>query len=199
MKNKILLTTAFILLAILAYSQTPANLSGYFEDNVNYLTWELQNEDEFDHFQVEKEKDDGTYITIGDQVLVTKSTIDDQYTFRDDVPYMGRNNYRLKMVRPDGSFAYSNNSYILVERLPEIHVYPLPANDLMTIELANFDIDTNAEIRLLNAAGTPVWRRALFPGDFEKIDVNVQKITPGNYILEVVDEDFRRSKEIIIR
>lgn len=199
MNYKLLFTIALLNFAYFISAQTEVEFSGYLDNNANYLTWKMDNPDEFDHFQIEKEGEDGTYVTIGDQILPATSTINDTYTFRDELIYPGRNNYRLKMVRNDGTFEYAGGAYIFVEKLPEIHVYPLPATDLMTIELSNFDIDTNAEIRLIDASGVPVWRRALFPSDFDKITVNVQKYVAGNYVLEIVDEDFRESTEVVIR
>ena len=77
-------------------------------------------------------------------------------------------------------------------------VYPIPANDLMNIELSNMDDMTNVIISLYALDGTEA---AVFQTDEinnGKIAISVRDIKSGIYMMNIVSDKVKMSKKIIV-
>lgn len=73
----------------------------------NILNWKTANENNSDHFTVEKSNDAGYYKPIGRVNAGGFSSTELKYTYTDALPFRGINYYRLNMVNKDGRSEYS--------------------------------------------------------------------------------------------
>lgn len=99
------------------------------------LNWTTVSEVDNNYFSVEKSSD---AINWGDVSTVNgagNSNIEINYHTVDETPYVGINYYRLKQVDFDGNHTYSSIKKIELksEVLNDLHVYPNPSKDLVTI------------------------------------------------------------------
>jgi CshA-type fibril repeat protein len=95
-----------------------------FESQIN-LVWQVADEKEFSHFEVQKSKDAMEFGTI-DKVNGTKANF---YNTIDANPIEGLNYYRLKMVDLDGSNKFSNIISINFEKEASFAIVENPANN----------------------------------------------------------------------
>ena len=123
------------------------------------LAWATTMERNADRFVVERSRDLGEYVTVGE--VAAKGTTDERqyYGLTDLNPQPGINYYRLKQIDFDGTVHdYKPISAIIRANEPVVTVQPNPANaNRIHLRLWNAD---NATIRLLTLPGKPsaaVW------------------------------------------
>jgi hypothetical protein len=121
---------------------TLKNFSAVLDGSVVDLYWQVENEINFNHFEIEHSTDGINFSTIGD-VNYFNGEMD--YKFIHQTPQPGTNFYRLKMVDADGKYVYSN---ILLVNLNETNnnkllIYPNPALSFVTLQ---YNADNNQQL-----------------------------------------------------
>ncbi len=120
------------------------------------LTWEIEDEDAFSHFVVEKGNNGSQFSPIGELGLTTAST----YSF-EDPSATGRAYYRLKLVNLDGTYEYTNTlitSNDCNEGAWNIKLYPNPVTtntDLINLDF--YSAVTTANISILDNLGRTIY------------------------------------------
>jgi len=76
-------------------------------------------------------------------------------------------------------------------------VYPVPANDNLNIEFKNLNDNSSAIINVYSLDGRKILSQN-FESNMNKITLNVSNLQNGYYILEVVSNTFKTTKNIII-
>ncbi|RYZ17040.1 MAG: DUF11 domain-containing protein, partial [Sphingobacteriales bacterium] len=71
----------------------------------NRLSWEIETQSQFSHFEVERSSDGKSYMSLG-KIKLNKER-KHKYAFIDAAPLEPVNYYRLKMIDIDGRFEYS--------------------------------------------------------------------------------------------
>lgn len=81
------------------------SFTGRIRDGKAFLSWVTAEEQNNDHFEIQRSTTGGSFTTIGR--VNPKSGIRNEYEFVDNTPAAGTNYYRLKQVDLDGRFMYS--------------------------------------------------------------------------------------------
>ncbi|HSU29009.1 MAG TPA: T9SS type A sorting domain-containing protein [Chitinophagaceae bacterium] len=175
-------------------TQLPVDLisfSGILKNNITSLSWETENEQNFDHFEIERRGDNsGAYAKIGVKASLA-STGRSSYHFDDNLA--GTNgtafNYRLKIVDIDGRFKYSN--IILVRRDQNIFAgIKLSPNPVVGgIATARFEASENSNVvfRVMDMNGKTMLQQTnkVYEGINSVAINNLDRLQPGMYLLQL--------------
>ena len=155
------------------------------------LTWSTTAEINTQGFSILRSTDGSTFNSIG---FVSSTGINGggaSYTFSDNIPSKGKNDYRLEARDNDGQKSFSDIKLVETSTSGSVKTYPNPAQDLLTLESGSFY--QNAQLRISNAAGQNVLQQTLNgTGNF---GVKVSGLTPGVYYGKIIaDKKVERFK-----
>lgn len=158
------------------------------QGNHAMVTWKTTSEMNNDYFVVERSADAVQFSELGKvQAKEGRENAIREYEFLDVNPE-AQNYYRVKQVDHDGTSSYSN--IVSLNRLQnQVKAYPNPVqgNGILSVDLPAKIRGVKA--RLLNVIGTEVYTITI---DNEvKIDIDMRKLTPGVYVLEVGTEKIK--------
>jgi endonuclease I len=175
----------------------PVTITGFWADLRSkdvQLTWEATHETSFKEYQVEKSPDGRNFSKIG----VVAGTNAPSYIFRDsDLPGGGNIYYRLRMVDIDGKAQYSEIVTVKISgKISNCFVYPNPTNGSISIRL-NSILAENSTVRIFDLAGRQV-RVAQAAAGLAKIDLNVQSLSPGRYVVKLSNNRQEFTENFII-
>lgn len=99
------------------------------------LNWTTLSEINNDYFSIEKSKDATNWDVLSTINGAGNSNLEIDYYTIDENPYPGINYYRLKQTDFDGVHSYSSIQKIEIKPdvLNDLHVYPNPSRDIITI------------------------------------------------------------------
>ncbi len=167
------------------------SFTGALKGSVTTLNWETENEQNFDHFEIERRADNaGNYVQVGIKSAVGGSG---HYSFDDNLGLVTGKafNYRLKAVDVDGKFKYSN--VILVRKdqksITGIAVNPNPViGGLATIRFTSL-LNGTAVFNVLDLGGKVVLtqQERVYEGNNSITLNNLDRLQPGNYLLQMKD------------
>jgi len=107
----------------------------------------------------------------------TTSTTNDYFSY-DEHPWLGLTYYRIMQTDFDGNSSFSNTDQVTLE--DEIVIYPVPANDHISIQLG--DAET-AQIRILNELGEELNCNAALHS--HTVDLDLSNLPAGIYYAEI--------------
>ena len=163
----------------------PVELLNFTANNVNNnyisLNWVTSQEENNDHFEVERSGSVTGFESIVRVKSLGNSTTPQTYSARDDAPIRGINYYRLKQVDSDGHTTYSTTQKVKfgVDVAPLI--YPNPVSTLFTAVSGE---ELIREIVIYDAQGRAV-QFVMGNSTDEDLQVNVSRLFKGVYILKV--------------
>jgi hypothetical protein len=129
-----------------------SSFTGEAEGNTNHLYWVTELEINSSHFEIERSNDAIDFYSIGR----ANANETNPYEFIDEVPLVGDNYYRLKMVDLDGSYSYSKIINIKTE-LNKLNfmLFPNPINDILTYRFYT-PMSESLQIQIFNISGEEV-------------------------------------------
>ena len=165
----------------------PLVLSGFYGEvnrNSNNIYIEIQSVIGKMNIVIERSVNGTNFNAIGSFNLQDQNTFT-RHIYTDEYPFDGKNYYRLKMIDQDGSFSYSK--IILLEDVlkKEIHVYPNPANDFLSVDLSSLK-EGKYNLTLTDVAGRKLYKAQ--PANI-LITIPLARMANGNYFLQVTDHD----------
>ena len=125
------------------------------------------------YFTVEKSSNGDTWVEAGTIQGQGNSSNENQYSFLDVHPFMGRSYYRLKQTDFDGKYEHFESRLVNIEFLPKngLRVYPNPSSNVLFID-ENKTVLRN--LRVFDALG----------GDLTK-KIKVQEVGHGKSMLNL--------------
>jgi hypothetical protein len=162
------------------------------------LDWKTLKEDNVGEFIVERSVDGQTYEAIGRVTAKKTGNTIHTYYFNDYNPVEGTSYYRLKMVDSDDSFEYSNIETIQIKAKYMVH--PIPADDKLMVSLA----EESTGLKKLKITIYSILGKPLVSGNYEvgygqqTVVLPVSSLSPGVYVVEIVDGSVKVQKQIII-
>ncbi|MDX5435662.1 MAG: putative Ig domain-containing protein, partial [Pontibacter sp.] len=178
---------------------------GTYNNGSVLLSWETMVEAGLSHFEVERAPDMETFEKLGEVEAAGNSNNQLSYNFTDPDPLPEKGYYRLKIVKEDGKFTYSN--IIMVEHrgptAATFLVYPNPAErQEVTAELANMPAGEEVLFFVSDLRGRKLWEAPALVDDFGQVKVQFQ-VTPeyraGIYVLTVVSSKRTISRKLVVR
>lgn len=126
-------------------------LTGVPLEDFVQLTWTTTDEQDIKEYEIQRSLNNTDFITIG---IVTNQNLG-SYTYDDRMPNWGPNRYRIKAVKEDGVYDYSNKISLEYPGPQDFTVYPNPTDGILNIAVmtSNGQIDFN----LFDASGKLVY------------------------------------------
>ena len=159
------------------------------QNGTSHITWATASEINNDYFNIEKSKDGKNFEIIGKINGAGNSQQILKYEFIDSNLASGINYYRLKQTDYNGEFSYSDieiiNNYKENENKIKLSLYPVPATDLINIEL-NSVADLKTRVKVLNILGNPVLEKniTLQRGN-NHVEMDINNLPEGVYFIQI--------------
>jgi hypothetical protein len=189
--------TEFTCLTYAQQSTLPVKLlsfTGSYHNQVATLSWETENEENFDHFEIERSLNGSKFSTMGVRTAGNGSNRQ-AYQYPDDLAAASGTvfYYRLKIVDKDGQYKYSNVIMIRKElkNINGITINPSPVvGGVATVRftapassVANFKvIDMNGKLVLQQ-------QNKIYEGNNSISINNLDRLQAGFYLLQMANGD----------
>ncbi len=134
-----------------------------------------------------------------EQIGWVDARIDRDYSFIDKKPNIGENFYRIKAIRTDQVFDYSNTVKIKFPQLEQIAVYPNPTSSIINIEIKQTNSD-NVKFELFDSAGKQIFLNSWITSPRQTFSsiVELTDINNGLYFYQISQGDQMTSGHLII-
>jgi Peptidase family C25/Secretion system C-terminal sorting domain/CARDB len=159
---------------------TLTNFIAYTQGTGVNLQWQVNNEQDFHHYEIEYSIDGRAFTKLGIANASGAST--KTYNYYHSNPVNGKNYYRLKMVNKDGSYTYSPIRLINFGKNVMVNVYPNPVQEKLQIAISN-NANKPSTIKIANVQGQVMLTKTMT--NFIEIDVRTWQA--GTYIVQVDD------------
>jgi hypothetical protein len=149
------------------------------QDNKALLTWTTFQEQNTANFEVQHSTNSQQWTAVGSLPAAGNSNSVRNYRFVHEGPFKNsiQHHYRIFQRDLDGKFSYSKIvSITFNESGSDVMIYPNPVREIITIFLAE-----SQQVRLLNMAGTIVWKGRLAAG---RNQLSVAHFSKGVYMLQ---------------
>lgn len=150
------------------------------------VVWKTENESNYTYFTVERSINNGkSFDVIGSQTGSSQGT----YSFIDQNPVTGQNQYRLKQEDINGTFTYSNIVTIMYAdknslASAKISVYPNPANNVINLAIAPAANASSYQISITNSSGLIIKQGTASQNSWQ---ASLSNLLPGTYLIEVLN------------
>lgn len=193
------LASCYFPAAVLAVNEL--RLSGSFNNGSARLTWKVNNDTQFDYFEIQRSDDGSDFATIGRINSQSAGQGNQPYSYDDvQVGFGNAKFYRIRQVTEQGARFYSNITKInFSSRIQSVSkAMPNPFSSAITINV-ELKAEANISLRLTDNAGRLVALKN-YKGNTGMNKLNLDKLAalqPGLYILEtMVNEETIREKII---
>ncbi len=167
-------------------------------NRTSFLTWVTENEENVDHFDVQRSYDAGVYVTIGN-VPARNMTSTQVYNFEDHSALNGLAYYRIKSVDRDGKFSYSRIAVVSENDIQSANFYVLnPARSAITV-FNKTGQEGQFDYKLFSAGGQLLLKGNVHMGVNEGAVLPLPSITAtGLYVLELSNEKIKFRQKVLI-
>jgi len=160
------------------------------------LSWSTEQEENADHFTVEKSTDGIHWQAVATVQAAGNSSIALHYTATDATPSTGANFYRIAMVDLNGKTTYTVIKNVRLNALGLISLYPNPATDQLNVSLASAPRG-DWSLVIVNHAGQ-VMAKYKFNKNTTTTAVPVSRYATGNYTVQISDGSVKQTNAIMI-
>lgn len=159
------------------------------------LTWKTAQEQNSNHFDIEKSAEDIHWTVIGSRAAAGNGNIEKTYFFTDDSAL--RNNfYRIAAYDQNGSIHYTNTLQTSCNTTDVFRVWPNPVHDKVFINIVSAK-GSAAIIKLFDSRGVlvRVQKATVLPGN-NQFSTDMKLLANGAYTLSVVWNSGQMNKTI---
>ena len=166
------------------------SFTGWNQGTVNRLQWKTASEKNTEVFEIQKSIDGANWNAIGQKAAAGNSTQPLTYDFTDNLPVLGNNYYRLKIIDFDNSFNFSNIINIQLNDVVQNNftgIYPNPTNGQLNVDIQSTAL-TNTVVRTFDMLGKVVYSEntTLVKG-MNTLRLDFSHLAKGTYVLQFVD------------
>lgn len=160
------------------------SFSGKIVDRRTMLNWNVEEETDNHHFEVERSADGVHFSKIGFVLASLDQSRSHAYSFSDQQVSNGLNYYRLRQVDNNGRFTYSDVVRIYNLSNERVWLSPNPATALLNVNL-NAGIPGNINVQILDLSGRTCYQSGLIrlKEGTNTITVNISGLTNGVYLI----------------
>jgi len=170
------------------------SFSGSYRNLSTSLNWETENQQNFDHFELERSSNGANYSAIAFKTAI-KSDGRQSYQYSDDLTSVSGSvfYYRLKMVDMDGQSKYSNVIMIRKEskNINGIAINPTPV--VGGIATVRFSSAANSVVsfKVIDFSGKVVLQQQnkVYEGNNSISINNLERLQAGFYVLQMANGD----------
>lgn len=157
----------------------------YINDKI-LLNWKISQDPNLNTFVVER-KTGNSFTEIGRVGVINRNSNISQYNFLDIRPEI-KNAYRLKIIKNDGTFTYSNTILFSKNKsLGNVRIYPNPVSNILNLTFTN-QIGRNYKITLLTSSDQLIKEIKFTTRNNSNLQIKRTGNMPsGMYILKILD------------
>ncbi len=177
------------------------DFSAYEKEGKVYLKWSTGFESNTASYVIEKSSNGADFDVIGRVKAKGDAQGTSKYLFIDDLPGVGTNSYRLKILDIDNTFDYSPIVEVRLERnnqseaLPLFVVNPNPViHRFFSIKVDNRGVFP-AQLQMFNAIGQAVFTRSIHSNN---VIIDTEGMSSGIYWLRLVSGGDSYVKTVVI-
>ena len=152
-------TTSSILVNPILLPVTFINVSGKKENNQNRISWTVTNEQNVDHYEIERSLDCRNFDFAGKVFYQSTNSLTNNYNFIDNTLNSGRICYRIKQVDVNGNYKYSEIVSIAANKIITA-ISPNPAKDYATLYV-DMEKGARAKIELMDMLGKTILQKSV--------------------------------------
>ena len=165
------------------------------------LKWITENEDQLNHFEIERSSNGYTFEKIGQLPAIGYSNSRNAYLFSDTHPFNLQNHYRLKMMDNDGKYTFSNIIVFSGSGLSIDMAFSAAPNPFSEVIHLNIILEKNQplKIQLLDFAG-----RIVFTKDAQGLQGNnlipcngLEKLSRGIYFIRIITSGVSLQQKVL--
>ncbi len=173
---------------------TLTSFTGEAATNSNKLTWNIAQELNVSHYEVERSTDGTNFQKIATIKATNRST----YKYEDVLSGNGSYYYRLKIVDNDASYKYSGVIYLKRISKTVVQVLSNPFADAIKIQLSIMQ-NSKGQINLYDASGKLLRseRLTLVPGQSVYTLNDLSTLPSGTYFMEAIINDQRWKQKLL--
>ncbi len=178
---------------------------GEYVSGAVQLAWETAAEANLSHFEVERASDMEAFEKLGDVAAAGNSNVPLTYAFTDVDPLSGVGYYRLRIVKQDGKYTYSNIIAIENKSLTatSFKIYPNPVDEgEVTASVYGLPASEQVQFSITDLRGKVLLREQLQVDEFGQLQVQVPitaDYRPGIYMLTVTSSKRIVSRKLVVR
>lgn len=169
----------------------PVNLrsiAASLQANKALISWNVSNEESLLKYEVEKSTDRVNFSYVG----TVAATQNPSYNFTDPAMITAVTYYRLKIIGLNGDIKYSQVVVVRPGNQAGISIYPNPVTDALNIS----GLKNNAVIRISTMTGQLMIEQKT---NAQFINISVEKLRAGSYLLEVFNDGIRTSGNTFVK
>jgi len=162
------------------------NVRAEKKESAVQVNWAVNDQQGIKTYEVERSSDGKEFKKIASLNAAAKA----DYSFTDQAPFSGNNYYRIKAIARSSNGVYSNIVRVNLNQInASLSSYPNPAKGSnLQISISNL-IEGNYFISLYNAVGQKAEVKQIsFEGGSTMINMNIDHLDPGIYIMQLVNE-----------
>ena len=172
-----------------ALSARDITLSAIKKPDGVQLHWEVLNEDNKTiRYELERSLDGQFFTPIASYAPKGKPDEVTRYGHLDGSPFLGKNYYRVKIVKEGrGLIEYSNIVSANWEGTSGISIYPNPADDQIYVAFSDdFAATKQVSVRMINVVGVVVGNQTYhLPAGQRTMSIDTKNLQQGLYFLEI--------------
>lgn len=160
------------------------NVNAQRRNSVIQISWQTADEDNCANYQVEKSSNGTDWSNLGNAIKAYNTTGPNSYTLDDNNLPTAISFYRVRQNDLDGKYTYSKMVSVKNDQSNGIWVYPIPANNVLTV-VAGGNQQLNA-INIYNTAGSLV---VFAQPRTTSHTIDVQRLAAGTYTAMIILSD----------
>ncbi|MBA2499234.1 MAG: T9SS type A sorting domain-containing protein [Chitinophagaceae bacterium] len=126
-------------------------------NNGNLVSWSVANEQNVNHYEIQRSSDCNSFDSIGVQNYVPSNAYINNYSFIDRAGQDGKLCYRIKEVDANGKISYSK--IVSVQNISATtRLFPIPAKESLMIKY-NIQVPELVQLKLVDLSGKIIWQK----------------------------------------
>ena len=177
------------------------NFTAIKRNNNNLLQWTVENEQNFDRYQIERSINGKDFNAIGS----IKAIHERQYTFTDNNPTNQQttpNNkpqtifYRLKMIDKDNTFTYSKIVSVKLPTDNKFTISPNPAKDNIMLQFSK-TITGKSTVEITDASGKIMFQKTVEVSG-SNMSVSTATLPSGTYTVRLMNNGEEYLQKVVV-
>lgn len=163
------------------------------------LEWRTSEEENNDHFIVERSVDGQQFTPIAYQAGNGTAATLNTYEAWDETPLKRVNYYRIKQVDFDGGYSYSDVVTVAFETdKDQVYLFPNPSNGKVYVELAD-EVKGWVNLELIDVNGRIVWQERMDDNQQAVLQKNFSEFPAGIYSIRVFSKGHISTHQLLLK
>ena len=185
------------------------SFTAQLQDKQTHLTWTVENEQNFDRYQIERSSPYSSAGTSNGKDFTAigsvKATHAKEYTFRDNNPFATptpleragvRSFYRLKLIDRDGKFSYSKIVSVKLPSDNKFTISPNPAKDNILLQFSK-TITGKSTVEITDVSGKVMLQKTV-EASGGSMSVSTSTLPSGTYTVRLMNNGEEYLQKVVV-